>query len=82
MKTARYIASIERQIREHQQVQMANPPSSELWQNASAEINRLAALVVVAAKDRTLIHGGTVISRVRYADGSSGAIRNSRIGRA
>jgi hypothetical protein len=80
MKTAKYVASIERQIREHQQVQMTNHPSSEAWQNASAEINRLAALIVEATKDRTLIHSGSVISRIRYADGSSGAIRNSRIG--
>lgn len=51
MKTAECIASIERQIGEHQQVQMVNPPSSEAWQNASAEINRLAALIVTAAKN-------------------------------
>lgn len=83
MTTAKYIASIERQIGEHQRVQMANAPSSEVWQNASAEINRLAALIVAAAtKDHTLIRSGSVISRIRYADGSSGAIRNSRIGKA
>jgi hypothetical protein len=80
MKTAKYVASIERQIREHQQVQMTNPPSSEAWQNASTEINRLAALIVAATKDHKPIHSGSVIRRIHCADVPSGAIRNSRIG--
>ena len=62
MKTAKYVASIERQIREHQQVQMTNLPSSGRWQNASAEINRLAALIVAATNDRTLVDGGSSFS--------------------
>ena len=82
MNASKYVASIERQIREHQRVQASNPPSSEAWQNASTEINRLAALIVDVTKGRTLIHSGSVISRIRYADGSSGAIRNSRLGKA
>jgi hypothetical protein len=82
MNASKYVASIERQIREHQRVQAANPPSSEAWQNASTEINRLAALIVDVTKGRTPIHSGSVISRICYADGSSGAIRNSRLGKA
>ncbi len=53
MTTSKYIASIKRIIGEHQQVQMVNPPSSEQWQNASLEINRLAALIVEAQKQRS-----------------------------
>jgi hypothetical protein len=50
MKVNRYIAQIERIIAEHQQVQMANPPSSAQWQSASKEINRLALLIVEAQR--------------------------------
>ncbi len=50
MTNQRYIASIEELISEQQQVQMTNPPSSIQWQNASAEIHRLAALIVDARK--------------------------------
>jgi hypothetical protein len=46
MTPEKYIRSIEMVIAEHQRVQGVNPPSSEQWQNASAEINRLAALIV------------------------------------
>lgn len=46
MDTATYVAKIEEVIAEHQRVQMANPPSSKKWQDASKEINRLAKLIV------------------------------------
>lgn len=48
MKIDKYISEIEKQIAEHQRTQMANPPSSTQWQNASVEINRLAKLIVEA----------------------------------
>jgi hypothetical protein len=70
MKTEKYVASIERQIREHQQVQMTNPPSSEAWQNASTEINRLAALIVAATKDPEPIHGGLLIRKRKISIGA------------
>jgi hypothetical protein len=46
MDAATYVAKIEEVIAEHQRVQMANPPSSKKWQDASKEINRLAKLIV------------------------------------
>jgi hypothetical protein len=48
MQLATYVSRIEQVIAEHQAVQMNNPPSSEKWQNASLEINRLAQLIVKA----------------------------------
>ena len=51
LKTEKYIASIKLQIREQQEVQMADPPLSEVWQNASVEINRLAAWILAGMKD-------------------------------
>jgi hypothetical protein len=77
--TAKYIKAIEQQIREHQQVQMINGPTSDAWQGASAEISRLAALIVEAAKSAEVIRSGESICKVRYADGSEGAIRSSRL---
>lgn len=50
MTTDKYIKSIEKIIEEHQRIQMINSPKTEAWQNASAEINRLAALIVDAQK--------------------------------
>lgn len=52
MTVQRYIKEIEKQIAEHQKVQMANPPSSYWWQQASSEIHRLAALIVEAQGKR------------------------------
>jgi hypothetical protein len=46
MKNIEYVQRIEAIIAEHQQVQMVNPASSAQWQNASAEINRLAKPIV------------------------------------
>jgi len=48
MDTATYIAKTEEIIAEHQRVQMANPPSSKKWQDASKEISRLAKLIVAS----------------------------------
>jgi hypothetical protein len=48
MDTATYTAKVEEVIAEHQRTQMANPPSSKKWQDASKEINRLAKLIVSA----------------------------------
>jgi hypothetical protein len=79
VNTANYIASIERIIREHQQVQMANPPTSKPWQDASEEINRLASLIVDAAEGATILREGLSIGLVRYRDGSRGAIRATRM---
>jgi hypothetical protein len=50
MTVAKYIKSIEKIIAEHQSVQMAFPPTSQHWQNASTEIHRLAALILEAQK--------------------------------
>jgi hypothetical protein len=50
MTVAKYVASIERMIEEHQQVQMVNRPDSEAWQQASGEIHRLAALILETRK--------------------------------
>jgi hypothetical protein len=52
MPTAKYIKSIEKIIAEHQKVQMSNHPASQKWQDASKEINRLAALIVEAKKQK------------------------------
>jgi hypothetical protein len=54
MTIAKYIASIERNIAEQQQVQMVNRPDSAPWRAASSEIHRLAALIIEAQ------HGGSV----------------------
>jgi uncharacterized protein (DUF305 family) len=45
MELTTYVRHIESLIAEHQAVQMNNPPSSTQWQNASAEIHRLARLI-------------------------------------
>jgi hypothetical protein len=46
MTMEKLIKEIEKLIAECQQIQMVNPPSSEQWQEASVEINRLAKLIV------------------------------------
>ena len=79
MTTAKYIASIERQIREHQQTQMVCPPASEHWRNASEEINRLAQLVINAAEGAVILREGLKIGLVVYRDGSRGTIRAVRM---
>jgi hypothetical protein len=48
MDKSTYIKAIEGQIAEHQRVQMSNPPTSQPWKDASAEINRLAMLILKA----------------------------------
>jgi len=45
-----YVTAVERLIAEQQAVQKVNPPASEPWQRASAEIHRLAALIVEARR--------------------------------
>ena len=45
MNQATYRKSIEKLIGEQQTVQMNNPPSSQQWQRASAELHRLASLI-------------------------------------
>lgn len=50
MQSSRFKSQVERIIAQHQAVQMLNPPTSDAWRKASAEINRLAALIVSAHK--------------------------------
>ena len=52
MDTPKLKAEIERQIADWQQVQMANPPDSDVWQEASGEIARLAAMLVPMGRTR------------------------------
>jgi hypothetical protein len=51
MTQAKFTAQVEKLITEHQQVQQLNPPSSQHWQNASKEINRLAKLIVKSQRE-------------------------------
>ena len=81
MTTANYIASVERIIREHQNVQMINPPSSEQWKDASSEITRLAQIIVDVAEGATILREGLSIGLVVYRDGSKGVIRATRMGK-
>ena len=48
MNTEKYIAIVEGLIADQQQIQMTNPPTSQRWIDASAEIHRLADLIVQA----------------------------------
>lgn len=69
MTTQKYIASIEALIAEHQQIQATNPPSSVQWQNASAEIHRLAELILTVQRvtDPAYIKAGRAITRAEKA---------------
>ena len=69
MEQAAFVRKVEEVIREYQEIQKVNPPSSIQWQQASAEINRLAAIIVGSA-------GGASKSRAK----KEAARRNGKLG--